>query len=116
MLICLARETYIRPHRHAGKSESFHMIDGELDVVLFHDDGAIREVIRMGPYQSRQPFFYRLMEPCFHTVLVSTPHAVFHETTNGPFDPADTEFASWAPAEGDEAEEYQSRLRLRALS
>src|SRR5687767_10943614 len=52
MIICLDRGTYIRPHRHAGKSESFHIIDGELDVVLFEDDGAIREVIRMGPYQS----------------------------------------------------------------
>ena len=30
MIICLNRGTYIRPHRHAGKSESFHMIEGEL--------------------------------------------------------------------------------------
>ncbi len=69
MLICLARGTYVRPHRHAGKSESFHIIEGELDVLLFHDGGSIREVIRMGPYQSGKVFFYRLMEPCFHTVL-----------------------------------------------
>jgi cupin fold WbuC family metalloprotein len=112
MLICLARDTYVRPHRHAGKSESFHVIDGELDVVLFHDDGAIREVIRLGPYASGRAFFYRLMEPCFHTVLVNTPHALFHETTNGPFDPAETEFAPWAPAEGDRgAAAYIERLR-----
>jgi cupin fold WbuC family metalloprotein len=116
MIICLARETYIRPHRHAGKSESFHMIDGELDVVLFDDDGAIRQVIPMGPYGSRGSFFYRLMEPCFHTVLVRTPLATFHETTNGPFDAADTEFAAWAPVEASEAQEFQRRLRLRARS
>ena len=100
MIICLARSTYVRPHRHEGKSESFHIIEGELDVVLFHDDGAVREVIRMGPYQSGQVFFYRLMEPCFHTVLVNTPHVLLHETTNGPFDPEDTEYATWAPPEG----------------
>src|SRR5262249_50282088 len=70
MLTCLARGPSARPHRHAGKSESFHIIEGELDVVLFHDDGTIREVIRMGPYPSGRAFFYRLMEPCFHTVLV----------------------------------------------
>jgi cupin fold WbuC family metalloprotein len=116
MIICLARDTYIRPHRHAGKSESFHIIDGELDVVLFDDDGAIREVIRMGPYGSRASFFYRLMEPCFHTVLVRTPLATFHETTNGPFYPGGTEFAAWAPADGDEAHEYQRRLRVRVRS
>jgi len=116
MIICLERDTYIRPHRHAGKSESFHMIDGELDVVLFDDDGAIRQIIRMGPYGSRASFFYRLMEPCFHTVLVRTPLATFHETTNGPFNPGDTENAAWAPPEGDEAREFQNQLRLRVWS
>jgi cupin fold WbuC family metalloprotein len=100
MLLCLASGTYIRPHRHAGKSESFHIIEGELDVVLFHDDGTIREVVRMGPYHMGKTFFYRLMEPCFHTVLVNAPYVLLHETTNGPFDSEDTEFAPWAPAEG----------------
>jgi cupin fold WbuC family metalloprotein len=115
MLICLARGTYVRPHRHAGKSESFHIIEGELDVVLFDDAGNIRDVIELGPYQSGRVFFYRLMEPCFHTVLVKTPYAFFHETTNGPFDPADTEFAEWAPPEGSAAvEEFLERLRTEA--
>src|SRR5258708_30386611 len=85
MLIVLDRHSYIRPHRHAGKSESFHLIEGELDVVIFHDDGSIREVVRMGAYQSAKAFYYRLMENCFHTVLIHTPYALFHETTNGPF-------------------------------
>jgi cupin fold WbuC family metalloprotein len=112
MLICLARGTYIRPHRHEGKSESFHIIEGELDVILFDDDGAVREVIRMGPYQSGKVFFYRLMEPCFHTVLVNTSHVLFHETTNGPFDPEDTEFASWSPREQDpRAAMFMSQIR-----
>jgi cupin fold WbuC family metalloprotein len=112
MLIVLARGTYIRPHRHAGKSESFHIIEGELDVVVFHDDGGIREIVRMGPYGSGKTFYYRLMEPCYHTVLIGSPYALFHETTNGPFDRADTEFAPWSPAEGDGAAgEYMERLR-----
>ncbi len=100
MLIVLGRDTYIRPHRHAAKAESFHVIEGELDVVVFHDDGAVREVIRMGPYGSGLAFFYRIMEPCYHAVVVNTPHVLFHETTNGPFNRADTDFAAWAPAEG----------------
>lgn len=112
MLIVLDRATYIRPHRHAGKSESFHLIDGRLSVVLFHDDGAVREVIRMGPFGSGRAFFYRLMEPCYHAVVVETPYALFHETTNGPFRRGETEFAPWSPAEGDPAAEaYIARLR-----
>lgn len=101
MLIVLDRGTYIRPHRHAGKAESFHMIEGELDVVIFHDDGTVRDVVRMGPYGSGRAFYYRIMEPCYHSVLINTPHALFHETTNGPFNRTDTEFAPWSPAEGE---------------
>lgn len=101
MLIVLDRGTYIRPHRHGGKSESFHVIEGELDVVLFADDGAVRDVIHMGPYGSGRVFFYRLMDECYHTVLVNTPVAVFHETTNGPFRRDDGVFAPWSPAEGE---------------
>src|SRR5262249_49182141 len=112
MLICLARGTYVRPHRHAGKSESFHVIAGDLDVVVFRDDGAPRDVTRRGPSPSGRAFFYRLSDPCFHTVLVNTEHVLFHETTNGPFDPADTELAPWAPAEGDHgASAYIEQLR-----
>ncbi len=112
MLICLVQGTYVPPHRHTGKSESFHIIEGELDVVLFHDNGTIREVIRMGGYHTGKTFFYRLMEPCFHTVLLNTPYVLFHETTNGPFDPADNEYASWAPLEGSpEAGAYLDSVR-----
>ena len=101
MLILLDRGTYIRPHRHGGKAESFHIIEGELDVVIFHDDGSIREVVRMGPYSSGKAFYYRIMDPCYHSVLIHTPYALFHETTNGPFNRGDTEFAPWSPAEGE---------------
>lgn len=101
MLIVLDRGTYIRPHRHGAKAESFHIIEGELDVVIFHDDGSVREVVRMGPYSSGKAFYYRIMEPCYHSVLIHTPFALFHETTNGPFNRTDTEFAPWSPAEGE---------------
>jgi cupin fold WbuC family metalloprotein len=114
MLICLVRETYVRPHRHPGKTESFHVIDGELDVVLFEPDGAIRDVVRMGPYPAGNVFFYRLNEPCFHSVIVNTPHALIHETTNGPFDPDATEFAPWAPAEDHrDVGQFMNHLRTR---
>src|SRR5580698_2789534 len=39
----LLRGTYIRPHRHLAppKSESFIVLEGMADVVLFDEDGAI---------------------------------------------------------------------------
>ena len=102
MLIVHARGTYVRPHRQRlGKSESLHMIEGELDLVLFDDNGGIMTVMRMGEFQSGKLFYYRVAESFFHTLLIRSETAVFHETTNGPFQPGDTEFAPWAPEESD---------------
>lgn len=99
MIITLVRGSYIRPHRHLGKCESFHIIEGELDVVIFNDQGAVEDVVRMGPYGSERSFFYRMADPLYHTVIVRTETVLFHETTNGPFVREETEFAAWAPEE-----------------
>jgi cupin fold WbuC family metalloprotein len=101
MLIALHAATYVRPHRHPGKTESFHVVEGALTVVLFAEDGRLRETISLGDFASGRPFFYRLSEPTYHTVVVESPMAVIHETTNGPFDRAATEYAAWSPAEED---------------
>jgi cupin fold WbuC family metalloprotein len=101
MLIVHTSDTYVRPHKHLGKSESFHVIEGDVDVVIFDDDGGVREVIPMGAFASGRPFFYRIAEPVFHTLLIRSGVLVFHETTGGPFRRADTVFAPWAPEDGD---------------
>jgi len=104
MIIVHSRDIYVRPHRQRlGKSESLHMIEGELDVVLFDDAGGIIKVMAMGELRSGKAFYYRVDESFYHTVLIRSESAVFHEITNGPFEPGDTEFAQWAPGESDAA-------------
>jgi len=99
MIIVLSHATYIRPHKHLGKSESFHIVQGELDVLVFDEQGAIAAVVQMGSYGSGRDFFYRLATPLFHTVIVRSETVIFHETTNGPFKREDTLFAPWSPPE-----------------
>lgn len=101
MLIVHAKGAYVPPHKHNGKIESFHIIEGELDVVILDDKGDIYDIIEMGQYGSNREFYYRLSEERFHTVLPRSEYVVFHETTNGPFDRKDTIFAPWAPEEND---------------
>jgi cupin fold WbuC family metalloprotein len=101
MLIVHSIDTYVRPHKHLGKSESFHVIDGEVDVVIFSEDGAVAELIQMGSFQSGRPFFYRIADPLYHTLLIRSPVLVFHEATTGPFKREETVFAPWAPGDGD---------------
>src|SRR5262249_24352537 len=112
MIIVLDRATYVRPHRHCAKSESFHVVEGLLNVVLFDDSGGGLDVIRMGDYASGRQFYYRLTEPVYHTVLIESDLAVIRETTNGPFVRQQTEFAAWAPAE---EERDAAELYLRQL-
>lgn len=115
MFIVMSRDTYIRPHRHWNKSESFHIIEGLVDVVIFDNEGAITEVIAMGDLQSGRDFFYRLSLSAYHTLVIHSQLVVVHETTNGPFRPGDTEFAPWAPEEADQPayRKYAGELAVR---
>ncbi len=101
MLIIHMKDVYVRPHRHLHKSESLYVIEGEAYAVIFDEAGNIARVIRLGDYQSGHRFYYRVSDPVYHSLLITTEFFVFHETINGPFNKSDTVFAPWAPEEGD---------------
>ncbi|MBI5799771.1 MAG: WbuC family cupin fold metalloprotein [Verrucomicrobia bacterium] len=99
MFIVHERGCYVRPHKHLEKCESLHVIEGTAEAVFFNEDGSVRDVVLLGDYRSGAPFFYRVGEPVYHTLLITSPVFVFHETTGGPFRREDTIFAPWAPTE-----------------
>ena len=99
MVIIHTKGTYVRPHKHVHKSESFHVIEGRVDVIIYDESGNIANVIEMGNYASGLYFYYRLNDPLYHTLLIHSDFLVFHETTNGPFIRENTIFAPWAPEE-----------------
>ena len=99
MFIVHMRDCYVRPHKHIGKVESMAVLLGEVDVVLFHDDGSIRQVIPMGTQYSGKVFYQRLADPIYHTLLIRSEFLVFHEITEGPFLRESTIFPDWAPVE-----------------
>jgi cupin fold WbuC family metalloprotein len=99
MLIVHTRDTYVRPHKHLGKSESYHAIDGCFDLAIFDEAGNVTRVFEVGPYSSGRNFYCRLPASLYHGLLIRSDIVVFHETTSGPFLRAQTEFASWSPAE-----------------
>jgi cupin fold WbuC family metalloprotein len=117
MLIAITAQSYIHPHKHIGKSESFHIIEGAVDVVVFDDNGSITEIIELGDPTSGRFLYYRLGQSAFHTLLLKTDFLVVHEATNGPFLQEKTVLAPWAPAEGRYAEtgEYMKRIARLAM-
>lgn len=101
MFIIHPRDTYVRPHKHLGKSESFFVIEGEVDVVLFNEEGLVAEKIQLSSPDSGKIFYYRINEPIFHTLLIHSELLCFKEVTSGPFHSKDTVFAAWSPAQDD---------------
>jgi cupin fold WbuC family metalloprotein len=103
MIIAIDAHSYIRPHLHPGKSESFHIVEGIVDVVVFDEAGEIIDVVELGGPGTGRAFYYRMSSPFLHTLVVHSDILVVHETTNGPFDQNGTRFASFAPDGSDPA-------------
>ena len=114
MIIYHKKGTYIRPHKHIGKTESFHLIDGETDVVFFDDEGKIEHVLSLGVYASGKPFYYRIPESVYHSQIFRK-NTLFHEVTKGPFEKDETVFPRWAPEEDKHSlvNEYMKKLNLQ---
>lgn len=113
MFIAIRGNSYIRPHRHVGKSESFHVINGAVDVVLFDASGRITTVNSLAAHSSHMDFYHRISDTVFHTLLVRSEYLVIHEITNGPFQKEETQYPDWAPAENDvtRSEEYLNSIK-----
>ena len=100
MIIYHPKGAYVRPHKHVGKEESFHLVYGEVDLVLFDESGGVVRVVGIGDYTSGKPYYYKIPAGSYHTQLFRKD-TVFHEVTEGPFNPRDTVLAKWGPAEQD---------------
>lgn len=98
MIIYHPKDTYVRPHKHLGKDESFHLIYGEIDCVIFNNQGDVTKSFSMGDYSSGKIFYYRVPADTFHTQIFKKD-TFFHEVSEGPFNKEDTVIANWAPDE-----------------
>ena len=104
MIVVLKRDAYMIPDKHLVKVESYHIIEGLADVVLYDEAGEITEVIRLGDYASGRAFYFRVRSPNFyHSLIVRSDVLIYHETATGPFRKSDMVAAPWAPSESDPA-------------
>ena len=101
MFIAISSKSYIRPHKHFEKSESFHIIEGGVDVIIFDEYGEINDVIKLGEKASGRNYYYKLSESKFHTLIIHSDILVMHEITNGPFEQDQSVYASFSPEEDD---------------
>ncbi|WP_005037243.1 WbuC family cupin fold metalloprotein [Holophaga foetida] len=96
--------SYIRPHRHLDpeKGEAMVLMSGRLGIVLFSEEGEIRETVLL----SRENGVLAIDIPSgtYHAAVSLEPGTVFFEAKAGPYLPlSEDEAAAWAPAEEDDA-------------
>lgn len=91
MIIAFCKDSVIPIHRHTDKSESFHVILGEIDFQIFDDEARMIDTIRLGDRESGKPFYFRHEKGIWHTVKPLSRYVVVHETSTGPFHPDETE-------------------------
>lgn len=115
MLIVHHRDAYVRPHWHVGKSESLAVVEGDALAVMFDEVGGVADVLPLAPYGRSGVHYYRMPEGMCHSLLIRSEWLVFQETTSGPFDPARTQFPTWAPDGGceDDVDGYRAALFAR---
>ena len=116
MIIAVAKKSYLRIHKHINKHESFHILDGIVDVVQFNQEGAIINIVRLGTRESGYPFFYRMSNDVYHTLNLHTDNLVMHEVTNGPFCQSQTIYADFSPQEDankDEIDKFLYELKAK---
>ncbi|MGH8455824.1 MAG: WbuC family cupin fold metalloprotein [Stenotrophobium sp.] len=104
LIVQMRRGTYIRPHRHydLNKWEMTLAIAGAVDILLFDDHGAVQERVALSA--GGDTMGLELLPETWHSYVPLTAHAAFFEVKEGPYDPARiTQFAPWAPAEGEAA-------------
>lgn len=113
MFIAIMPGSYIRPHRHPDKSEAFHIVHGTVDIVIFDAAGGVERVVALSAENKELPFYYRMSDSLFHTLIIKSDLLVVHEITNGPFVAGETVFAPFAPADDQPAEGARFMTALR---
>ncbi len=95
-------ESYFRPHRHNARAELALLVRGQMDVLTFDDAGVVTARHAVGA--GLGAFAYETAPRTWHTIVPGGTGCAFFEVKEGPYDPATaSEYAPWAPAEGDAA-------------
>ena len=83
MINLIYKKETLAPHKHLHKSESYHIIEGKLRIIIYDDNGKIIDECLL---DNKSTFIYQVGKDTFHTTTSDTEHAIFHETRPGPFE------------------------------
>lgn len=111
LLNALEPGTYLPPHRHTDKEETYLVLRGRLSAFFYDEEGNVTEKVCLNPSEGK----YGLeIPPCtWHSIIALESGTVIFEIKKGPYQPLPPEdFAPWAPASSDEegAKAFMKRM------
>ena len=116
MLIAMGRECMVVPNRSAGRSESLQVVQGELLLIIFDDNGNVVKRVEMGPAGSDKVFLYRLSSTPWHTMIPLTKMVVVHEALEGPFKQSSEPLPDWVPGDSEDLKRFLKEIEMQAAS
>ncbi|MCL9775859.1 WbuC family cupin fold metalloprotein [Vibrio methylphosphonaticus] len=112
LFISTEPDTYMRPHRHSEshKWELFLVLKGQLDLLIFNDDGQLTQRHSLSPDTNRA---IEIPPGTWHGYACMSEGTVGLEIKEGAYLPTQPQdFASWSPAEGEDgADAYRDWMR-----
>jgi len=117
LLNAMEPSSYIRPHRHLDplKDETFIIVRGKLGILVFDDDGAVKEKLLLDA--EGESIGADIPAGQFHAVVSFESGTIFFEAKAGPYVPLqDGEKPSWAPENGSAgADDYLASMKAEFL-
>jgi len=109
------QDAYFRPHRHSARSEMALVLRGHFALLTFDEAGRLTARYAVGVGQPDMG--WEVPQATWHTLMALEDDSAFLEVKQGPYDATTaSQFAPWAPAEGDPlVAAFTQRLRGAAV-
>lgn len=100
LLNALEPRTYLPPHRHRDKVETYLVLRGSLLAFFFDDEGNVTEKACLSP--DKGSYGLEIPAGTWHGIVVLEPGTIIFEVKSGPYQPlASEDLGSWAPSAQD---------------
>ena len=82
MIIFQWKGTYVRPHYHKNKSETYNVIEGCQNIILFDENGSISSTLTLSKDDNK---IMVVDKGQIHSSEILSDYVIFHESKVGPF-------------------------------
>jgi cupin fold WbuC family metalloprotein len=113
MLIALCRGCTVVPNRTIGRSESLQVVEGEMLLIMFTENGKVIQRVEMGSAQSSKAFMYRFSSTPWHTIVPITDMVVVHESLQGPFAKSSEPQPEWISKDPTELKDFINQATVK---